>query len=112
MIDQRVLDGLLEVIGAEALTDVLDSCRRQFEDSQMIVTAALARGDSAELLRLTHDLKSSALNIGLNDLGGLAREIETACREGHGSDALRLAQGLGERLLQACAAIRAIDALH
>ncbi|GEM_PF-2958039 len=112
VMDSGVFDGLLDIIGAEALTEVLDSCRRQFEDSQIEVAAVLGARDVMRLRHLTHDLKSSALNIGLNELGSLARAIETACRENRGQDALDLAEGLSERMAQACAVIKAIGSLH
>lgn len=111
-IDAGVFDGLLDVIGAEALTEVLDSCRRQFEGSQVTVAAALVARDVSLIQNLAHDLKSSALNVGLTDLGALARAVETACREGRGADALALAEGLPERMAQACATLEAIGSLH
>lgn len=111
-IDEGVFDGLLDVIGAEALTEVLDSCRRQFEASQVVAAAALATRNVEQLRHLTHDLKSSALNVGLSDLGALAREVETACRESRDREALALAEGLAERLAQACATLEAIGSLH
>jgi HPt (histidine-containing phosphotransfer) domain-containing protein len=111
-IDEGVFDGLLDIIGAEALTEVLDSCRRQFDASHAVVAAVLASGDLDQLRHLAHDLKSSALNVGLTDLGGLAKEVETACRERRDAQALTLAQGLSERLTQASATLMALGSLH
>lgn len=112
LIDRHVLEGLLEMIGAEALTEVVDSCRRQFQACRCTVAAALDGRDVQALRLIAHDLKSSAGNIGLTDLNSLARAVETACRENRHGDALQLARGLTDHLDQACAAIDAIGPVH
>lgn len=105
LIDAEVFDGLLDLIGAEALTDIMDSSRRQFAAARPVLAAALAAQDLRTLHHTAHDLKSSALNIGLRDLGALARDIETACRMGRDDDALRLGETVFPLLDEACTAL-------
>lgn len=105
LIDAEVFDGLLDLIGAEALTDIVDSSRRQFAGARPVLVAALAGQDLPTLHHTAHDLKSSALNIGLTDLGALARDVETACRMGRDDDALRLTEKLFPLIDQACAVL-------
>jgi HPt (histidine-containing phosphotransfer) domain-containing protein len=88
-IDQETFDGLVEMTGGE-LSFVDELVDTYIEDGQGQVAAlreAASSGDTADLIRPAHSLKSSSLNVGALVLGDLSRRLEEDARTGPVPDA-------------------------
>jgi two-component system sensor histidine kinase/response regulator len=82
--------GLVDGLSPEALKSLLgdfeEDARRRLADMQEAVRA----GDRRRIQALAHDLGGAAANLGLEELGGAARAIETTSSDG--SEASELAR--------------------
>ena len=83
-IDRSTYDALLAMTGDdhEFVDDLVDTYLADALDQMAALDAAVAAGDAAALTRPAHSLKSSSLNVGALELGGLARELEEQGRGG------------------------------
>ncbi len=83
------LDGVDTVLGmrnhmgkSEFYLRILRIFQRDFGDAGSRARDLIARGETAEALRLSHSVKSGAAAIGAQELSGHARELELALAEG------------------------------
>ena len=83
-IDRSTYDALLAMTGHdhEFVDDLVDTYLADALDQMAALDAAVEAGDAAALTRPAHSLKSSSLNVGALELGGLARELEEQGRGG------------------------------
>ena len=72
------------------------------------VRDAVARRDAEGLRSASHALKSSATNLGIRELAGLAARLESTGRSGDLTDAGTLADELDETYARAETALRAM----
>jgi signal transduction histidine kinase/CheY-like chemotaxis protein/HPt (histidine-containing phosphotransfer) domain-containing protein len=80
-LDVAALRDLEEIMGDEVLT-LVDAYLRDGDTRLRDMRAAADRGDSAEVGRLAHSLKSSSANLGATPLAQRARSVEEAARRG------------------------------
>ncbi|GGY06299.1 ATP-binding protein [Paludibacterium paludis] len=80
-LDAATAGELLEVLGRDSYADLLETFFR-VENPTAELGEALSGGDVVRLRDRAHALKGSALNLGLSDIGNLARDIEQAARQG------------------------------
>jgi CheY-like chemotaxis protein/HPt (histidine-containing phosphotransfer) domain-containing protein len=84
-IDVAAIEALRELdeAGSMALAkELLQAFLDSSEHGVNQVAASIRSGDSAQLGRAAHTLKSSALNVGARELSGCYRELEKMGREG------------------------------
>jgi HPt (histidine-containing phosphotransfer) domain-containing protein len=83
-IDETTFAGLLEMTGGdlEFLDELVDTYLVDGEQQVELLRDAATRGATADLVRPAHSMKSSSLNVGALRLGGLARTLEEAARNG------------------------------
>lgn len=110
VVDERRLEELLEVVGAEnfrVIEDVLDVFERNAPAQIAAVQAAVRSGEGEAVAAAAHSLKSSAANLGVTRLRERADQIERQGRAGDlaGLDALAAdlleIQARGARALRA-----------
>jgi HPt (histidine-containing phosphotransfer) domain-containing protein len=80
-LDTATLVDLEDIMGDELVT-LIDAYLRDGETRMRNLQEAAARGDSAEVGRLAHSLKSSSANLGATPLSTRARQVEEAARNG------------------------------
>ena len=80
-LDTATLVDLEDIMGDELVT-LIDAYLRDGETRMRNLQEAAARGDSAEVGKLAHSLKSSSANLGATPLSTRARQIEEAARSG------------------------------
>ena len=69
--------------GADFLVELIDVYLEDTTSRLDQIRAALAGGDLETLTREAHTLKSSSANVGAMGLSAIAKEIETAARQGN-----------------------------
>ncbi|MBF0304415.1 MAG: response regulator [Alphaproteobacteria bacterium] len=89
--DRRAIDSLVLDLG---LADAVEVVRLFSTTLEARCADMRAETNPDGLGRQAHDLKSTAGNFGLMALSALAGEIEAACREGRGDEAVALAARL------------------
>ncbi|HEX5959993.1 MAG TPA: ATP-binding protein [Rhodanobacteraceae bacterium] len=80
-LDTATLVDLEDIMGDELVT-LVDAYLRDGETRMQNLREAAARGDSAEVGKLAHSLKSSSANLGAMPLSTRARQVEEAARNG------------------------------
>ena len=80
-LDTATLVDLEDIMGDELVT-LVDAYLRDGDTRMRNLHEAAARGDSAEVGRLAHSLKSSSANLGAAPLSTRARQVEEAARSG------------------------------
>lgn len=80
-LDTATLVDLEDIMGDELVT-LVDAYLRDGETRMRNLHEAAARGDSAEVGKLAHSLKSSSANLGAMPLSTRARQVEEAARNG------------------------------
>ncbi|MGH8183423.1 MAG: ATP-binding protein [Rhodanobacteraceae bacterium] len=80
-LDTATLVDLEDIMGDELVT-LVDAYLRDGETRMHNLREAAARGDSAEVGKLAHSLKSSSANLGAMPLSTRARQVEEAARSG------------------------------
>jgi len=80
-LDTATLVDLEDIMGDELVT-LVDAYLRDGETRMRNLQEAAARGDSAEVGKLAHSLKSSSANLGAMPLSTRARQVEEAARSG------------------------------
>ena len=84
---------------AELLLKLLGMAAPRFHEWPTSYPEALARGDEALALRLTHDLKSTSALLGAKKLAAAALDLETTLRHKQASEAEALANVVNVNLL-------------
>lgn len=82
MIDDAVIQQFREDVGDDAARNLIGLFVQEARDRIRQMTELAVQDDFEALGREAHALKSSSETYGLMDLGGLARSLEQACREG------------------------------
>ena len=80
-LDTATLVDLEDIMGDELVT-LVDAYLRDGETRMRNMRAAADRGDSIEVGKLAHSLKSSSANLGAIPLANRARQVEEAARNG------------------------------
>jgi HPt (histidine-containing phosphotransfer) domain-containing protein len=88
-IDPAAFANLVEITGGdlEFVDELVDTYLADGVNQVAALEAAAATGSSEDLVRPAHAMKSSSLNVGALELGGLCRELEEAARIGPVPDA-------------------------
>lgn len=94
VLDLRVLEEHLSILGTDRVGQIIDSFGRNAPVTLEAVAAALAGGDVVAVGRAAHKLASGALTVGLSVLATLAKEADTAAKQGDGDVALAAAAQL------------------
>jgi two-component system sensor histidine kinase BarA len=83
-IDKAVFDALVEMTGGEMafVDELVDTYLDDGREQVAALRAAAAAADVPGLVRPAHSLKSSSLNLGALELGGLCRDLEEQSRTG------------------------------
>jgi HPt (histidine-containing phosphotransfer) domain-containing protein len=102
-IDAAALGQLLQDVGPEMFTVIVERCRGDLPGQVGAVVAAAAGGDLAEASRAAHALKGAAGSVGLLGLAAPAAILEEACAGGEMERTQALAATL-EADLPACMA--------
>lgn len=92
VLDLGVLEEHLSILGAERVAQIIDSFTRNAPATLAAVAQALDRGDVPEVGKAAHKLASGALTVGLGVLARLAKQADTAARNGDGDTALEAAR--------------------
>ncbi len=94
VLDLRVLEEHLSILGTDRVGQIIDSFGRNAPVTLASVTEALAAGDVPGVGRAAHKLASGALTVGLSVLAKLAKEADTAAKQGKDQAALAAAAQL------------------
>lgn len=88
-IDPVVFAALVEMTGGEIsfIDELVDTYLDDGAEQIAALRDAVAASEVAALVRPAHSLKSSSLNVGAIDLGGLCRDLEEGARSGDVPDA-------------------------
>jgi HPt (histidine-containing phosphotransfer) domain-containing protein len=78
LIDRATFTDLREAVGAEFVTELVDTFLDEAPGMLAQLRAALAGSDADSYRRAAHSLKSNANTFGARDLAGKARDIELA----------------------------------
>lgn len=99
---ERVTDHLIEAMGlAEAdVVELLALAQTLAAEALASIQAQLAAGDLAALIESAHALKGNLLNMGLEELAALAKEMEAGAKAGDLETVTRAAKGLQDALEQ------------
>ena len=95
LIDQEAQDILKDELGEDVFASLSQTFFRNMDRLLPEYEAAVAAGDTATVVKITHDIKGSASNLGYNLIAHIATEVEA---EGK---AQRLVPGADQRLRQA-----------
>jgi HPt (histidine-containing phosphotransfer) domain-containing protein len=110
ILDLAVIDELRAATGDddEFLADLIATYVGEGTEHLAAMSAAVAAGDSAELVRPAHTLKSSSASVGAMRLAELCRGIEASARNGQAdgtvAEAVAQAAALWADTLEAFAA--------
>ncbi|NQU58427.1 MAG: response regulator [Rhodospirillales bacterium] len=95
LLDPRVLEVLSDETGPELMPRLIETFLVHSRDCAERISTATGERDIHTLQKVTHSLGSSAATYGAMSLHFIAREIETACRNGKSEVALALAGQVG-----------------
>ena len=104
-LDTATLVDLEDIMGDELVT-LVDAYLRDGETRMRNLQEAAARGDSAEVGKLAHSLKSSSANLGAMPLSTRARQVEEAARNGTLANPLDSVAALEKLYANAAAALK------
>ncbi|HEX7370387.1 MAG TPA: ATP-binding protein [Rhodanobacteraceae bacterium] len=105
-LDTATLVDLEDIMGDELVT-LVDAYLRDGETRMHNLHEAAARGDSAEVGKLAHSLKSSSANLGAMPLSTRARQVEEAARSGTLANPVDSVAALEKLYANAAAALKA-----
>jgi HPt (histidine-containing phosphotransfer) domain-containing protein len=105
VLDAGALDELVDVIGAESVTEALGLFFESAAEAVSRIVAALERADLAEAGRQAHALKSSAALLGAAALASAMTRLEAASRQGHMAAAQEIGRGVNALLHESLAAL-------
>lgn len=94
VLDLRVLEEHLSILGAERVAQIIDSFGRNAPLTLSSVAEALSRRDVAGIGRAAHKLASGALTVGLAELARLSKAADTAAKGGDDDAAIAAAEQL------------------
>ncbi len=99
-LERRVLDHLCRVygLGLEEVRELYAIGRDTVGETLRRLDEALARDDWSGVADAAHMLKGTLFNMGLQELGDAARNLELAAKEGRPAEALGLHAELGLQL--------------
>ncbi len=86
-LDTALLGSLADTIGTADCLGLLADFRASLVDYRARLEAALGRGERAEIKRLCHGARGSALNLGFTQLSGQLAAVESAIVQGQDLDA-------------------------
>jgi two-component system sensor histidine kinase/response regulator len=92
----------------DILTELIDLFLEDAPPRLAAVRDAVAGGDTEGLRSASHALKSSAANLGIQEVAGLASRLEGAGRSGDLTGAETMADALGDAYARAETALRAL----
>ncbi|HET7612231.1 MAG TPA: ATP-binding protein [Rhodanobacteraceae bacterium] len=104
-LDTATLVDLEDIMGDELAT-LVDAYLRDGDARLRNLQEAAARGDSTEVGKLAHSLKSSSANLGAMPLANRARQVEEAARSGTLVNPADSVAALGQLYANAAAALR------
>ncbi|TAN08849.1 MAG: response regulator [Rhodanobacteraceae bacterium] len=104
-LDTATLVDLEDIMGDELVT-LIDAYLRDGETRMQHLREAAARGDSTEVGKLAHSLKSSSANLGAMPLSTRARQVEEAARKGVLANPVDSVAALDKLYTNAAAALR------
>lgn len=105
LIDQEVIDTLTDLGDQEFLIELVDIFLSQSEGLVQEMKQAAKEENVSELLRASHKLKGSCLNLGAKGLGDICQTLESMCHKGDISDANRVMEPLDSVYQQTCEAL-------
>jgi signal transduction histidine kinase/ABC-type amino acid transport substrate-binding protein len=105
VLDLAIIDALNEDYGEDSAVEFFDMFREIAPEAISGFQAAVVAGDVGQMTHFSHDLKSSAANVGLMRLSGLCRDIEMASDDGRVEEACEMGKALPEALEQALRAL-------
>jgi len=105
-LDTATLVDLEDIMGDELVT-LVDAYLRDGETRMQNLRDAAARGDSVEVGKLAHSLKSSSANLGAMPLSTRARQVEEAARNGTLANPIDSVAALEKLYANAAAALKA-----
>jgi HPt (histidine-containing phosphotransfer) domain-containing protein len=97
-INRETFDGLLEMTGGDLafVDELVDTYLEDGRDQIAALEAAAAGSDVTALVRPAHSLKTSSLNVGAMELGGLCQDLEQRARTGGVDDATARVASIAE----------------
>ena len=104
-LDATILADLEDIMGDELVT-LVDAYLRDGETRMRAMRDAAARGDSAEVGKLAHSLKSSSANLGAMPLATRARQVEESARSGTLANPIDSVAALGKLYVNAATALK------
>jgi signal transduction histidine kinase/CheY-like chemotaxis protein/HPt (histidine-containing phosphotransfer) domain-containing protein len=104
-LDTATLVDLEDIMGDELAT-LVDAYLRDGDTRMRNLHEAAARGDSTEVGKLAHSLKSSSANLGAMPLANRARQVEEAARSGTLANPVDSVAALEQLYANAAAALR------
>lgn len=111
-LDTSVLHGHLAILGSERVAAILDSFSNNAPATLASVSDALAADDIANLGRAAHKLASGALTVGLSALATLAKNADTAAKQGRDQEARDAATAMPAAFAAGMAALAAFRRNH
>jgi HPt (histidine-containing phosphotransfer) domain-containing protein len=81
IIDQEVIDGLTEIGDQEFLNELIDIFLDQSEELARDIKLAVGAESAPELLKASHKLKGSCLNLGASELGNICARLEAKSKD-------------------------------
>jgi len=81
IIDQDVIDSLIEIGDKEFLTELIDIFLSQSEELIQEINQAAAANNSQNLMKSSHKLKGSCLNLGALGLGAICQDLEVMSKK-------------------------------
>ncbi|MEL7469509.1 MAG: Hpt domain-containing protein [Pseudomonadota bacterium] len=105
VLDETYLERLEKHLGESILREILSDGLLELSDRLARVQELAVSGNSAELVRLVHDLSGMAGHLGLTQLGHLSVDAERALRQ-EATDLQSVAEPLQEAAPRALAALK------
>ncbi|MBT4019030.1 MAG: transporter substrate-binding domain-containing protein [Alphaproteobacteria bacterium] len=109
VLDLGVIDALNKDYGEDSAAEFFDMFREIAPEAISGFQAAVVAGDVGQMTHFSHDLKSSAANVGLMRLSGLCRDIEMASDDGRMEEACKMGEALPVALAQALRALVTLE---
>ena len=105
LIDQDVIDSLTEIGDKEFLVELIDIFLSQSKGLIQEIIKAVGECNASDLMKSSHKLKGSCLNLGANDLGNICHQLEAKGKENDFSNIAQIIQPLDSVYQQTCEAL-------
>lgn len=102
IIDNKVIDDLMEIGDKEFLDEMIDIFLSQSEGLIQEITQASETGNVSKLLKSSHKLKGSCLNLGASELGNICHQLEVMSKKADLSDVNKVIDLLDSVYQQTC----------